>query len=362
MKRLVFFLILSAGLVCGQAFVQAAPNAEIAFAKDMHDFGSVKEEGKVYCSFEFTNTGTAALEIRKVTASCGCTTPTYPQEPIAPGAKGVIEVAYNTVGRPGNFSKSISVYSNAAQSPVYVLNIRGTVISKTNSPEMLYPKNMNGLRLKRTHIPFGEVKTGHILTETIPVYNNNEELPIEVAFRQVPKHLRVHVTNSKIVPGGTAIITIDYLPDKANDYGNREDLFYLVLNGQSEEIHKITLSANIVEDFSEAAKNKKQPKASYMASYIDMGDLKAGESKTAYVSITNQGEATLIIRKYSANCDCIDMKADRKEIAPGKTAQIKVELDSRNLHKKVRYYLEFITNDSMLPLKRIALLANITEK
>ena len=115
-------------LKVGLAFEQSKPEAK--FDKTQHDFGSIKEElGAVTTMFEFTNVGTSPLIIQRVSTSCGCTTPSYPHEPVLPGKKGVITVKYSTVARPGSFNKTIAVYTNVPDT-VYVLTIKGNVIPK----------------------------------------------------------------------------------------------------------------------------------------------------------------------------------------------------------------------------------------
>ncbi|MGC9375210.1 MAG: DUF1573 domain-containing protein [Bacteroidales bacterium] len=98
---------------------------EIYFDKTTHDFGKIKYMGDGTCEFTFKNTGKEPLLLTNVRASCGCTTPTWPKEPIKKGKKGTITVKYNT-RIIGNFTKSIRVYSNAKSSPV-TLKITGTV-------------------------------------------------------------------------------------------------------------------------------------------------------------------------------------------------------------------------------------------
>jgi hypothetical protein len=108
----------------------AQPKPEVKFNKIVHDYGSIKEEVEVAVSdFELTNTGTSPLVIQRIVASCGCTSPTYTREPILPGKKGNVKVAYNTVYRPGNFRKSVRVYTNVPDT-VYTLTIQGNVIPK----------------------------------------------------------------------------------------------------------------------------------------------------------------------------------------------------------------------------------------
>lgn len=99
----------------------------MTFETKTHDFGTIKEaNGPVTCDFEFTNTGNEPLVIISATASCGCTRPNYPKEPIKPGKNGKITVTYNPKGRPGEFDKSIKIRTNGNKRPI--LKITGVVI------------------------------------------------------------------------------------------------------------------------------------------------------------------------------------------------------------------------------------------
>ena len=121
------FLILS--LFALFATVGFAQTPAISFDKTVHDFGVINEEdGMAKTVFEFTNTGDAPLVISRVNASCGCTTPNWTKEPVAPGEKGTVEVGYNAAGRPGAFTKSVSINSNTGQSVSLI--IKGEVKPK----------------------------------------------------------------------------------------------------------------------------------------------------------------------------------------------------------------------------------------
>lgn len=98
---------------------------EIYFEKTTYDYGKIDYLGEGKCEFTFKNTGNEPLLLTNVRASCGCTTPKWPKEPIKKGEKGTIVVKYNT-RIIGNFTKTIRVYSNAKTSPV-TLRITGTV-------------------------------------------------------------------------------------------------------------------------------------------------------------------------------------------------------------------------------------------
>ncbi|RHJ93435.1 DUF1573 domain-containing protein [Parabacteroides bouchesdurhonensis] len=124
MKQIIFIfmaILLTTGMASAQQ--KAVISAEVT----THDFGDIKEaNGKVSHTFQISNTGDAPLVITRVIASCGCTTPEWTKEPIAPGKTGDVKVTYDPNGRPGPFAKTISVYSNG-KTGSYILTIRGNV-------------------------------------------------------------------------------------------------------------------------------------------------------------------------------------------------------------------------------------------
>lgn len=110
---------------------QSKDGPAITFAEKEYNFGIIEEKGgPVTHKFEFTNTGTSPLVIISATASCGCTRPSYPTEPIAPGKKGIIQVTYLPDGRPGEFDKVVKVRTNVKESKKISLRISGTVRPK----------------------------------------------------------------------------------------------------------------------------------------------------------------------------------------------------------------------------------------
>ncbi len=108
---------------------------DMAFVKETHDFGTIPEGPKAEYEFKFTNKGSEPINIQKVQASCGCTTPSYSKEPVKPGEVGTIKAVYNTQGRPAPFNKTITVISNAGTKVLY---IKGTV---EKSPDGSVPKS-----------------------------------------------------------------------------------------------------------------------------------------------------------------------------------------------------------------------------
>ena len=107
--------------------------AGMVFEKETIDYGTIQQNAEGKREFVLTNNGTEPLIITNAAGSCGCTVPTTPKDPIAPGAKAVIGVKYDT-NRPGPFTKNVTVSSNAKGMPSKVLTITGTVIAAPAAP------------------------------------------------------------------------------------------------------------------------------------------------------------------------------------------------------------------------------------
>jgi hypothetical protein len=101
---------------------------------DTHDFGSVPCGPDAVYEYEFTNTGTAPLIIGKCAGSCSCTKPTCPSQPVMPGAKGKINVHFETKDKEGAFNKSVFIKCNATNiNPnvgQYEIFLKGNVLVK----------------------------------------------------------------------------------------------------------------------------------------------------------------------------------------------------------------------------------------
>jgi hypothetical protein len=109
--------------------VESSKDVAITFKTNNYDFGKIKQGDKVTHEFEFTNTGTAPLIISNASASCGCTIPEYPKEPVAPGKSGIIKVVFNSAGKTGMQHKVVTLTSNA-NPPLTEIYLTGEVKTK----------------------------------------------------------------------------------------------------------------------------------------------------------------------------------------------------------------------------------------
>lgn len=132
-------LILSFAVVLFAAFSGIAQSVSggpvISVNKEVHDYGTIKQGANGACEFAITNTGSEPLIISNAKGSCGCTVPEWPKEPIMPGQTANMTVRYDTK-RLGAINKSVTISSNATNSPELVVRIKGNVLESANASDM----------------------------------------------------------------------------------------------------------------------------------------------------------------------------------------------------------------------------------
>lgn len=125
------YILIAVILMNAAVFAQKGPKIEFKDKDNTIDYGTTnKDDDSGLRSFEFTNTGDEPLVIINVQSTCGCTIPTKPTEPIAPGKTGKIDVKYNM--HTGPIRKTITVESNAVnvEEGRVAIKIKGEVIEK----------------------------------------------------------------------------------------------------------------------------------------------------------------------------------------------------------------------------------------
>ena len=127
-------VLLSAALGLFGLAAMAQPNTkavggngpQLSVDKEMHDYGTIPQGANGTCEFVGTNTGDQPLIITQCQGSCGCTVPKCDTQPIKPGEKSAITVKYDT-NRVGPINKSVTINSNAVNTPSKVVTIKGMV-------------------------------------------------------------------------------------------------------------------------------------------------------------------------------------------------------------------------------------------
>ncbi|MCK4698687.1 MAG: DUF1573 domain-containing protein [Bacteroidales bacterium] len=348
MKKIItglLVLLFTGNLIPGVMAQQK--QATISFDKLIHDFGTFKEEdGNVTCTFSFTNTGSVPLVINRVSASCGCTSPAWSKEPVIPGGKGFVNATYNPKNRPGKFSKSLTVFSNAAKRAV-VLTIKGEAIPRERTIADIYPYQIGDIRFKSNHLAFVRINHGEQKTIQMQIINTSKKNQT-IRFDQVPKHLQIKTVPETLKPQQEGYIEAAYNADLINDWGFVINRIKVLANDQAIGNNQLTVSATIVEDFTSmtaeelaiAAKIEFEDGRTY-----DFGKM-AQRSKVEHDFVfKNVGKGDLILRKIKSGCGCTVVSPKDKVIEPGKSSSIKAIFSSGTRKGRQNKSITVITND-----------------
>lgn len=358
MKNLLSALLLTFIAFSMQA-QQLGPN--ISWESPTHNFGDIQEkDGKVTHKFKFTNTGNEALVITRVKPSCGCTSSDYTKAPVKPGQKGYVSATFDPARRPGKFSKSITVTTNA-KPPISTLRFTGNVIPKPKTKRDLYPRSMGKLWLKTSHVAFMKIKNNEVKKEDLKVYNNTDE-DLTITFRNVPSHMSITTIPKVLKPKMEGVIKITYNAAAVNDWGFVNDRITVAVNGDTQQNrNRLTVSATITEDFSHltAADLEKAPKIEFENKIYNFGTINQGEKRSYDFKFTNTGKQNLIIRKIRSTCGCTVVKPDKDVIKPGESSSLKATFNSAGKSNRQNKSITVITNDPKNPQTTLRVTGNV---
>ncbi|MGN0224219.1 MAG: DUF1573 domain-containing protein [Muribaculaceae bacterium] len=339
----VLLAIMLLGALCAQA----------RWSATVHDFGAIEEDsGRVECRFVLYNDTEEAMAIVSARTTCGCTLSDYPREAFAPGDSAVVMVTFDPAGRPGHFTKYISVETTGTPSKTR-LAITGTVIGSVATVAQRFPVDFGLLRLVHDPVMLGEVTGDRVRSVYTEGYNRSADT-LQIAVTQTPKWLRVNVAPAKVAPGNQTQIIFYIDPQKCPEYGLVEDSIRLTVNGVE---RSLGFTINRVEDFSHLTEQQRAdaPVAVIGQYRVDFGRIdRAGGVIRATATVENRGKDKLIIRRVYADCEAITATMKTTTVKRGKTAEIVIEVDPSRLNGALlNQRLTIITNDPFYPVQHL---------
>ena len=334
-------------------FLPLSPSqAKVRWLQTTHDFGAFKEDdGKVTCEFSFVNTGDEPVTVRAARASCGCTTPSFTKTPIEPGDTGLVKVAFNPTGRPGRFSKTVTMdIAGAGAGPRQTLVIKGVVIGSANTLRSRYPVEAGSMKLRTTAVPFGTVLKGKAKSAFVEVYNASAS-PIVPRWSNLPSYLRVASSADTVPAGEQVVYSLVLTPTETALYGILTDS--LTLSSGPDNV-KIDITAILEEDFSRLTPGQrmKAPVIKIDRDRVDFGEFPADAAPiTRSFTIENTGKGDLFLRRVYTIDPGVTVGTETDKIKKGKSAQVRVtvypdQLPSPLLNARI----QIIANDPENPI------------
>lgn len=352
MKKLIILLVAAMPL---WAFGQ---KAKIEFQETSFNYGTISETaGKAVHIFEFKNTGDAPLILTNVRAGCGCTTPEWNRQPIAPGASGSIKVSYDPRNRPGSFVKSVTVNSNASNS-VVSLTIRGNVTRKPAGPYDNFKYQIGSVKFFNNSLNLGNILNTQQIERKVPFVNTEKKNVTVTATANTPA-ISVSVIPETLAKDEKGTLVIKYDVAKKEDWGFVNDHVDIIVNGE----HKgnINVVGNIKEDFSAYNGNfEKAPMIELSEKEANLEHITPNAVHTHDFYIQNLGKTDLIIRKIKASDTETTVNVQKTVIKPGKKTKVTVTYKTQQAPKETKI-VQLLTNDPRNPMLNYKLIAHIDQ-
>ncbi|MCB0571694.1 MAG: DUF1573 domain-containing protein [Phaeodactylibacter sp.] len=117
-----------------EAAVPTGPTTTMTFDETEFDFGTVQEGEKVSHTYKFKNTGSEPLILSNAKGSCGCTVPSWPREPIPPGATAEVSVNFDSHNKAGKRNQKVTITANT-NPPQTFIYLKGEVVGGASTAQ-----------------------------------------------------------------------------------------------------------------------------------------------------------------------------------------------------------------------------------
>lgn len=332
----------------------------VQFNEESFDFGKVIEkDGPVTHIFEFTNTSNKPVKILDVKPSCGCTTPDWSKEEVQPGKSGFIKAEFNPKGRPGFFTKTLTVTTDAETDP-FILQIKGSVIADRQKAASEFNAVRGSWRIKSTSLNLGKVyiKNEYVVRE-FQIMNNSRKAVSYLNRYDGPAYIRVNVEPKVLQPGETGIIRIGYNGKLRNAYGFQSDNVVIHTDDESQPAKSFDVLATLEDYFPELTPQEaaKAPKLHLNQTALDFGRIKQNQATAREVTLTNLGQSPLELRSVQGNCTCIITEVDKRSLKTGQSATIRISFNPQDRKGTQQKAVTIYSNDPKDPVQRIVFTA-----
>ncbi len=353
--------LITAGLLIVSANLQAQQVRAITFREDVFDFGNVAEQGgPVTHEFVFTNNSGRPVKILSVQASCGCTTPGWSKEVVAPSKTGFVQASFNPQGRPGYFNKTLTVTTDYDTNPI-VLQIRGEVESTGKVSETEYQVANGNWKLRTQVFNMGKVliKDEPTLRE-FPFVNGGEK-PVSFGGKIVaPAYIKVDVQPATVAPGQKGSVRISYDGELKNKYGFQSDNIEITTDDEANPVKTFSVYATLEDYFPPLSVDElsKAPRLS-IGNTVDFGRVKSTGQSTREIQFTNVGKNDLSIKSLQGNCTCVAVGASKYSLKPGETGTLRLTFDPGERTGTLTKAVTIYSNDPQAPVQRVTLSAYV---
>lgn len=340
----------------------------LAFKEEIFDFGTVSEQGgPVSHEFVFTNMSGRPVKILSVQASCGCTTPGWSKEPVAPSKTGFVQASFNPQGRPGHFDKTLTVTTDLESNQI-VLRIKGQVEAPAKAQPVAAAVSTGNYDVAKGNLKFRSsifnmdkvfIRDEFVVKE-FPFVNDGAKAIVVTAKPVSPAYIKVEVIPSTIPAGEKGKIRIGYNGKMLNQYGYHSDHIEITTDDELEPVKSFSVGATVEDYFPQQSPEEiaKGPRL-IVSNSIDFGRIKPNAETVREIQFTNAGKKELTIKAVQGNCNCLSAAASKNTLKPGETSSIRVSFNPQDRSGSAKKLLTIYSNDPQGPVQRVELNAYI---
>lgn len=332
---------------------------EVRWLEFGSDFGLMKEEaGPKTMGSHFVNMGSEPVSIFSVRPSCGCTSASFSDEPVAPGDTALITYTYDPKMRPGKFEKSVKV--RLSDGSHYSLPIRGNVLGTPESLASLYPVEAGRLRLSDAIVDAGRMLHTRTSTSFVNAYVTGTDSVVPHASPADPA-LAVTPSCAKAGPGDVVTFSLMLSAPKAKRFGPVEIPVNFSTDKDEDSVSPgtVKLRAFITPDPARLAalQKGKNPKIHLDSDFLALPVHETDSGQATGLTVSNMGNGPLEIYGLFLP-DACGIKTTRLpgKIKAGKSGEIILQAGNEaSGFTGRRYTAELITNDPDHPVTPVTI-------
>ena len=347
-RLFVLFVLLLCMITAGWA-----QSGRMSYKHSIHNFGVFNEGKNARWDFTFTNTGSDSLTITSVHAQCGCTTPSYNHEPVAPGRQGNVIIIYHSESRPGPFEKEVVITTNGEPATVKV-RIKGNVLPRPLKGNDV--KLIGGIRFSDGTINMDTVSRGEP-AKYILHFQNASPHPIRILELKHPRDVEAYYPPFTILTGEMMRVTVTFIPDKSRPKGLIRDSLLFKTTDSVKPDKVIYLTAFIASKGK--AKRNPVPELVFKKDLINLGTVLQHDTARVAFHFTNKGSDTLHITDVQTSCGCTIAKLKKKSYAPGESGVINIFFDAGDKFGEIQKEIMVASNDPSSPKIQLILRSKV---
>jgi hypothetical protein len=233
---------------------------------------------------------------------------------------------------------------------ISVLFFAQSLIAQSVGPQIACPDNMYS---------FGDIVEGEVVFHEFEVFNSGDEDLLINKVKASCGCTAAQPDENVLKPGESTKIKVSF--NSARRSGLQKKYVYIFSNDKINPQYRLSFTAKVVkkEDKEEASPDFTAARLVIDQRKYDLGNVTEGKKVDLHVRLKNSGAKVLNIEKIKSSCGCTATMLSKKELKPGESTNLKIELDTTGRKGRLSRTVTIHSNDPIEPQQVITLSVNI---